>query len=192
MSQLNFYMVRHAPVVNKAGKIYGDDADVDLDIVSAQLAELAATLPHPDKSMWYSSGIERATVTANAVLARMSLNEDLLNIHQGFREQDFGTLIGRGHDQLDGMASFVDGKLFSPEPPDGETISLLCERVAKAIKEVSNLAVAQKLENIVFFCHGGTIRAAHLYFNNLSLDHFIDLYTPHAVVHRFKSFAEHV
>lgn len=183
---MNLYLVRHAPVLGKAGFIYGDDAEVDWSGQETAIAFLATSLPSPDVADWYSSGVDRARKSAEAVLQQMGAEQNTIMDHQGFREQDFGALIGKAHDQLPLDVQFINGKIFALNPPLGETLPQLVTRVAKAIQNVKSAAQAKGKQSIVIFCHGGTIRAAHIAIKGLAIDDYINLDTPPLSLHQYK------
>lgn len=178
MNQMHIYIVRHAPVIGKKGYIYGDDAEIDLDSQAERIAELAVLLPHPEQSIWYHSGVDRARRTAQAVLSSMQYDDDPLIPHCGFREQDFGELIGQKHEDITEYLQFIDGKIYAPHPPKGESIASFVARTRNALDEVKQKAIEAGKSNIVVFCHGGTIRAAHSAINKLDESQFIALDTP--------------
>lgn len=178
MTTLTIYMVRHAPVTGKQGVIYGDDADIDLESTAARIYELSGLLPSPEKSVWYHSGVDRAHRTARAVLSIMQKEQAQITSHDGFREQHFGSLIGCKHEDITDHLRFIDGKIFAPAPPGGETIPEFIARVETAINDLKDKAQQEDKKNIVVFCHGGTIRAAHATIKGLDAEQFISLDTP--------------
>lgn len=108
----------------------------------------------------------------------MKYDSDLLVPHHGFREQDFGELIGQKHEDITEHLRFIDGKIYAPNPPKGESIASFLIRIENAINNVTQQAIDAGKNNIVVFCHGGTIRAAHVAINKLDEDEFIFLDTP--------------
>jgi broad specificity phosphatase PhoE len=181
-------LVRHAPVTGKKGIVYGDDADIDMRGQSEAILALSSQLPSPDKADWYSSGVDRAYRSGKAVLDKMNSDFELgylLRKHSGFREQNFGELIGKSHDEIRDSAQFVDGKLFAPAPPAGEMIGDFILRVAAAVRDVKKTAQKNKRNNIVIFCHGGTIRAAHVAIKMMDHNDFILLDTPPLSLHTY-------
>lgn len=181
---MKLYLVRHAPVLGKAGFIYGDDAEVDWRGQENAISFLAASLPSPDVADWYSSGVERARKSAEAVLHRMGSSQQETMIHEGFREQNFGALIGKAHDELPADVQFINGKIYAPNPPLGETLPQLVARIATAVQEVKSAAQAKGKQSIVIFCHGGAIRAAHIAIKNLDIGDYINLDTPPLSLHK--------
>lgn len=181
---MDLYIVRHAPVINKTGMIYGDEADVDLDNHEEVISGLANILPPPGGALWVYSGIERALLTARAVLKRMNIDQADIACDPGFREQDFGDLIGRSHEDVKEYLQFIDGKIFTQSPPNGESILAFVDRVGKAITQLKERAIQENIKQAVIFSHGGTIRAAHAYLNSLGEDGFIALDTPNFYMYR--------
>lgn len=178
MDMLDFYIIRHAPVIGQKGVIYGDQADIDLKTTRERLPDLAALLPKPDVADWYCSGVDRACRSAMAVLEQQGYGDHEPSAHEGFREQDFGALIGKSHSEITKHLNFVDGKIFSPAPPSGEAIPDMINRVHEAIFDVKSKAERNHKKSVVVFSHGGTIRAAYAALNNLPLKNFIELDTP--------------
>lgn len=172
-------MVRHAPVIGKDGYIYGDEADIDLISTKPRLAELSDLLPNISEAIWYYSGVDRAHKTAKAILNyRTEISSfDFLSIAPGFREQDFGSLIGKSHADVTEHLKFVDGKIYAPSPPDGESIDRFIHRVGEAILSLKKDAAKHSINEVVVVCHGGTIRAANAFIHNLGIDGFLDIET---------------
>ncbi len=178
MSSLKLFIVRHAPVVGQKGFIYGEEADIDLEGQIEMLQLLADKLPSPEKSVWYHSGVDRARRTANAILSLMGQSHENISGHEGFKEQDFGDLIGCRHEDITNHLTFVKGKIHAPHPPNGESIEKFVCRVGSAIKDVGTISSSNGKQSVVIFSHGGTIRAAHTAINELPLQNFIILDTP--------------
>lgn len=179
MSELiDLYMIRHAPVINSAGLIYGDEADVDLQNHLDRLAELASRLPSSRESLWFHSGVQRTILTAQAILDVLSEEHDHLESHEGFKEQNFGDLIGQNIQDIDGHLHLADEKIFAPNPPNGESIGNLRKRVLDSLENVFEIAKNRQINKVVIFTHGGTIRAARLIIEKLPLKEFINFRTP--------------
>ncbi len=177
MVSVEFHIIRHAPVIKRDGFIYGDDADIDMQSVAPQLQKMAYILPSPAQSLWLYSGVPRTYETARGVMRMQGCPNHLLLKHEGFREQNFGALIGQRHEAIQQHLQFIDGKIYAPNPPDGERIPQFIERVARAFEGFRNIPFNPPPAFVVF-SHGGTIRACHLYFKNLDKKSFINLDTP--------------
>jgi broad specificity phosphatase PhoE len=185
MEKIKILMIRHAPVTNQKELVYGDIAEIDLTsaAVKERLYDLSQTLPHGDQALWVHSGVERARLTGQSVMEFKNTPDFCWITHEGFREQNFGDLIGCRHEDVKDHVSFIDGKILSPSPPNGELISDFIQRVSKALSEISQKAREQQKNSVVIFCHGGTLRAANSYLNNVD---FIALDTPPLSVHQFE------
>ena len=185
----NLFMIRHAPVLHPKGMIYGDKAVIDLksEPVKEQLSCLARNIPHINESYWLNSGVERAFETALTIhnLQNKKVDFDIVN-DIGFREQNFGDLIGLSHEDANGHLSFIDGKIAAPTPPNGESVEVFISRVGTAIENVKKEMLERNFSYSVIFCHGGTIRAANVYLNRLKIEDFIRLDTPPLGMHVFR------
>lgn len=184
MASLTLHIIRHAPVIGKEGFIYGDDAGIDLEGQSGRLEGLARMLPGPDEADWYHSGVDRARRTARAVLSLMGRAVASVQGHAGFREQDFGDLIGCRHEEVSAHLKFIDGKIYAPSPPGGETIEAFIKRVSGGIASIGAAAREKGRSHAVVFSHGGTIRAAHAVVNGLGAQDFIKVDTPPLFAYR--------
>ena len=191
-------MVRHAPVNTASDRIYGDDVDVVLGNQITQIRNLAQSLPLPaslidrmqeqqqSAAKWYYSGVPRTRKSALAVLESAGMQNAPLYEDTGFKEQNFGDLIGKRHGDVLDHVVFGEGKMLVAAPPAGEDIPQLLERVCAAIKRVYLDALCAGIPNVVVFTHGGTIRAAHILLNALPQDRYIDLDTPPFSCHKYE------
>lgn len=184
---IKLHLIRHAPVTDHEGMIYGDTASVDLESTKGIIESLSKALPSPNRALWYSSGVERAYRSAEAVLKAMNSSGEPQNIntHKGFREQNFGALIGKSHHDVSDHLQFIDGKIYAPSPPEGESIETLKERMMASIKDLKKTMLLKNKNEAVVFCHGGTIRAAHIAIHGLDEDCFIKLDTPPLSHHQY-------
>ena len=171
---MKFFFVRHAPVVGQDGKVYGDHVQIDLDNHKDKIEGLSKTLPKIDEAIWFYSGVDRTLRTAQAVLD-IRRSEYKLIKNEFFKEQNFGDLIGQRHMDVADHLQWINGNMLATNPPNGETLEDLKLRVAKGIEHAIQTAKNNALENVVVFCHQGTIRAANLVFHNLPVDDFLDI-----------------
>ncbi len=157
-----WWWVRHAPVVEYNGKIYGQ-IDVDCDVSDAPAFEsLAAKIP--EGAVWVTSNLTRTFDTANAILdagGPVPKDPDNPLVEPDFAEQHFGDWQGYSWDELKeaGVPGY-DTFWESPgtnAPPGGESFAYLIERTAKTIERL-NIEYAGR--DIVAVTHGGTIRSA--------------------------------
>ena len=144
--ETNLWLIRHAPVDGPRGVIHGPDAPADLSDATV-FATLKARLPA--NAFAVCSPARRTRETA-AALGLDPIQE------ANFREQDFGTWIGRRHNDL--LAELGDAyRAFwkspaSNRPPGGESF---IDQIARANAGLAALPAG----DVVLVAHSGTIRA---------------------------------
>ena len=160
--ETRWWWVRHAPVVNHNGKIYGQ-GDIDCDVSDIRSFEgLAAKLP--SGAVWLTSHLSRTIKTANAILqarGATSANLEELITENDLAEQSFGDWQNSSWDDLHATGG-SDYKAFWKNPgyeapPGGESFVDLTIRTSSVIERLNNSYPGR---DIVAVAHGGTIRAA--------------------------------
>ncbi|MSO88774.1 MAG: histidine phosphatase family protein [Rhodospirillaceae bacterium] len=149
-----WWWIRHAPVINPGGRIYGQ-SDVAADLSdSARFEALGLVLP--GSAVWVTSQLSRCRDTAAAIRGAGSAPPPIVD--PALAEQNFGEWQGKSHAEI---GFHDDHKLWlaSAEfvPPGGESFAQMMIRVAEA---VDRLTLAHPGRDIVAVAHGGTIRAA--------------------------------
>jgi alpha-ribazole phosphatase len=154
-----WWWVRHAPVINHGGRIYGR-LDVDCDTTdSAPFLALAAALPsHP---VWLATPLRRTRQTLAAILAARG-NESVTPILEpNLMEQDFGAWQGLTHAEVSQQRGGEAHRFWiSPateRPEGGESFADVAARVAPTVTRLSEQYAGQ---DVVAVAHGGVIRAA--------------------------------
>lgn len=153
-----WWWVRHAPVVDVEGIIYGAN-DVECDTTDRQSFEnLAAQLP--GDAVWLTSHLTRTHRTANAIGdAGLKFPTPVQEAHLG--EQDFGDWQGSTWDEMKSKdEATYDAFWDMParnRPPGGESFADLIDRVGAVVDQYTG---AHAGKDIVAVTHGGTIRAA--------------------------------
>lgn len=155
-----WWWVRHAPVTQDGGCIYGQ-ADLDCDCTSDEVfTSLERYLPR--EAVWVTSNLRRTHQTAQAILARRNgetppeplIVPELAEQHLGdWQGLDRATFFG-------GRTPRPDSYWFGPaheRPPGGESFEDLVERVGPAVIRINHMHAGR---DIVAVAHGGTIRAA--------------------------------
>ena len=158
--ETRWWWVRHAPVINPSGAIYGR-LDIPADVSDeASLRETANRLPAG--AAWIVTPLRRTRQTADGLLAAAAGRLDVpsVGVEPELMEQDFGDWQGRGRAEL--YADGIEPHPFwvSPataRPPGGESFADVMGRVGPAIERLSAVHAGQ---DIVAVCHGGPIRAA--------------------------------
>jgi broad specificity phosphatase PhoE len=166
MNVTRFWWIRHAPVINPEGRIYGQ-RDVLADTSNrAAFKGLARRLPQ--EAVWIATQLRRTQATAAAIHAAMGRaegNSPALVIEHDLIEQNFGDWQGLTYEEIGAYGRGPDadnGHRFwlapaATTPPGGESFVDVISRVAPA---VARLAEAHVGRDVVIVAHGGTIRAA--------------------------------
>jgi alpha-ribazole phosphatase len=177
-----WWWIRHAPVINPTGRIYGQ-RDVPADTSNtAAFAALAACVP--DDAIWIATPLTRTQATAAAIHASMNGRAPVApRIEPAFIEQSFGEWQGRSYDEIGAFGKVrpgtkgigVEGHKFwlapaHETPPGGESFVEVMARVADAVQRLTK---AHAGRDIVVVAHGGSIRAA--------LAHALDLHPEAAL-----------
>jgi broad specificity phosphatase PhoE len=153
-----WWWIRHAPVVEHGGRIYGQQ-DLDCDVGHAAVFDgLAHQLPAD--AVWVTTHLRRTRRTAEAILHRRPDRPALL-AERELAEQHFGDWQGRHRDELIAeRGQQWDRFWLAPaheRPPGGESFVDLMARVHASVERLS---AAHAGRDIVAVTHGGTIRAA--------------------------------
>lgn len=156
--ETRWWWIRHAPVIDHGGRIYGQK-DMDCDVSnSTAFCWLAERLPRD--AVWVTSHLKRAKDTAAAIMAA-GLEAPAPIVECDFAEQSFGDWHGLAWDELRaGGAPEYDAfwaDLGNSAPPGGESLAQVIARVAVVIER---LTLAHAGRDIVAVTHGGTIRSA--------------------------------
>ncbi len=152
-----WWLVRHAPVPNMQGRLYGS-SDVACDTSDrAAFEALAAKLPAD--AVWLTSHLGRAKETARAIKAA-GLNAPEPEIEPEIREQDFGQWQGLSWAEMeakepDAYRAFWESPARSA-PPGGESFADMVARTAGVLERYNRTHAGR---DIVAVCHAGSIRA---------------------------------
>ncbi len=154
-----WWWIRHAPVVQKERRLYGN-SDVPCDCSdSAMFARLADRLPRD--AVWITSALGRTRETALAVARQMPPPEPRLHADPDLNEQSFGDWQGRTPDEVARLRGGEWHRFWlAPAvqvPPGGESFEQLVERGGRSIRR---LTAEHAGHDLVAVAHGGTIRAA--------------------------------
>ena len=156
MTETRWWWVRHAPVTETGGRIYGaTDPNADTGDLESFLA-LSALLPQ--KARWVTSHLRRTRQTARsiALAGKRTVSPE---VESGLGEQDFGDWQGKRYDEFAASAPAHRFWLAPATtiPPNGESFANLCDRVTPVIHRLTEEWAG---EDIIAVAHGGTIRAA--------------------------------
>lgn len=157
VQRTTLWWIRHAPVVDNGGLVYGQ-GDIEADCSDpAPFAGLARVLPRD--AVWITSQLRRTRETAEAI-GRAGLALPDLAIDPDLAEQDFGDWQGQNRDEIHARSS--DWRRFWLCPaetaaPGGESFADVMARTRRA---VDRILAAHGGRDVVVVAHGGTIRAA--------------------------------
>lgn len=149
-----WWLVRHAPVANPQGLVYGrSDMAVDL----SDEKKLRAVARHlPRDAVWVTSHLSRTLDTA--LRLQELFDEDVIPTREsGFAEQHFGAWeLQHWKDLPNGETTRFWTDFARQQPPEGESFSDVVERVGPVFDRLNRSWAGR---DIVAVIHGGTIRA---------------------------------
>jgi broad specificity phosphatase PhoE len=152
-----WWWVRHAPVRNDGGNIYGQ-TDIACDTGDREVFEAVAKIL-PRQAVWVASNLMRTHQTAEAIWATGFPRPAAMPHEAAFAEQHLGQWQGMNRAAF--LASRPVGSHWFAgidEPaPGGESFMDLYNRTCSAIDRL-NLEHAGK--DVIAVGHGGTIKAA--------------------------------
>ncbi len=153
-----WWWVRHAPVVEQVGRLYGQTNLACDTSNTAALKALAAMLPKG--AVWVVSHLRRTTETAQAIAAN-GMDAPHPTVEPDLAEQHFGVWQGLTWDEIS-AAHEKDHREFWKDPggnapPGGESMAKVISRASAAI---CRLTTANGGRDIVAVAHAGSIRAA--------------------------------
>ena len=161
-SPTRWFLVRHAPVRENNGSLYGRlDFNCDCSDSEAfgRLRTQLKRLKLSENPVVLTSTLKRTSQTLHAL--QLPCGDSEAAAFPELNEQDFGDWEGKSHQELDStipeiMKSFWDNAAESI-PPGGESFRQLCERVSTF---VGTSTETHRGQDILCICHGGTIRSA--------------------------------
>src|SRR3954466_4299667 len=152
-----WWWVRHAPVREDGGNIYGQK-DIACDTSDGEVFEAVAKIL-PRNAVWYSSNLMRTHQTADAIWAAGFPRPANMIRETAFAEQDLGEWQGMNRaaflaSRPLGSSWFAD---IGEPAPGGESFLDLYNRVCAAIDRIT---AEQAGQDVIAVAHGGTIKAA--------------------------------
>ena len=159
MTMTRWWWVRHAPVTNQGGRIYGN-RDVACDCSDTALFQrLARHLPEP--AAWVVTPLSRTRQTAEAIARHRPTAPPAFEVEQHLAEQDFGEWQGLTYAELEAARAGAWHRFWlapaEETPPGGESFAAVCARVAAAVARLNQRFAGT---DIICVSHGGPIRAA--------------------------------
>jgi len=176
------YIFRHGQSEDNANYIFSGWRDSNITEKGVKQAEeIGPKLKDKNIGMLISSDQIRAIRTMEIAISQNEKARKLEIIKDPrIKERGYGLL--EGYSKLELLLwneplfqSFRRG--YNIIPPDGESLKMVCERVASFCKEIIPL-VKQSGLNVAISCHGNSIRGFRKYFENLNDDETAELETP--------------
>lgn len=154
-----WWWVRHAPVREDGGRIYGQ-SDLNCDCSDTVVFQgLARTLPR--NAVWVSSTLKRTHQTAAAIWDAGFPKPQAMAHEKDFAEQNLGDWQGRDRAAFYASRPVQLGSTwFGPadeQTPNGESFLDLYARVGNGIGRLNDVHAGR---DIVAVTHGGVIKAA--------------------------------
>ena len=156
MTHTRWWWVRHAPVTETGGRVYGATDPNAGTGDGAAFRALDAMLP--GRAQWVTSHLRRTGQTAAAIAAAGRRRIEPLR-EAALGEQDFGDWHGMAYDDIRALP-VAHRFWLAPAAyrvPGGESFADLCRRAGAAIRRLTRRFAGC---DIVCVAHGGTIRAA--------------------------------
>ncbi|WP_284262517.1 histidine phosphatase family protein [Bradyrhizobium iriomotense] len=152
-----WWWVRHAPVRNDGGNIYGQK-DLACDTSDSEVFEAVAKIL-PRSAVWYSSNLMRTHQTAEAIWAAGFPKPATMIWEADFAEQNLGQWQGMNRaafiaSRPAGSSWFAD---INEPAPGGESFMDLYNRTCRTIERINREQAGQ---DVIAVTHGGTIKAA--------------------------------
>ncbi len=153
-----WWWIRHAPVVEQVGRLYGQ-TDLACDTSdTAALKALAAILPKG--ALWVTSHLRRTGDTARAI-ATNGIDASPPIVEPDLAEQHFGAWQGMTWDEIRAAHEEASQEFWKDPtgnaPPGGESFAHVVARAGAVIKR---LTTANSGRDMVCVAHAGSIRAA--------------------------------
>lgn len=162
VTSTRWWWIRHAPVREDGGNIYGQ-YDIGCDTSDTVVFKGVAKFL-PKSAVWFSSNLKRTHQTAEAIWAAGLPRPDRMHQDKAFAEQDLGQWQGMNRAAFfASRPASIASYWFAPaheRAPGGESFNDLFERTTAAIARISAVHAGS---DIVCVSHGGPIKAAIAY-----------------------------
>jgi alpha-ribazole phosphatase len=188
MIATRWWWIRHAPVVNHGGRVYGQN-DLLADCSNAALfGWLASELPAG--ALWLTTPLNRTRQTAEALLAAGAPAPAQSAEEPAFLEQHFGDWQGLTYEELGARRDGAWHRFWHAPahetPPGGESFAAVVERVGAAVRRIS---ASHEGRDIVVVAHGGSIRAALAHALGLEVERALGFAVENCSLTRLDHFA---
>jgi len=176
------YIFRHGQSEDNLNMTFSGWRNCDITDEGAKQAKvLAPKLKDKKISMLISSDQKRAiktmeiAVSENEYASKLSIEQD-----KRVRERSYGLLEGYSKLEIflwNEKLTHAFRRKYDVIPPEGESLKMVCERVAEFCDEIVPVMKETKI-NVAISCHGNSIRGLRKYFEGLSEEETSNLETP--------------
>jgi len=176
------YVFRHGQTEDNANFVFSGWHDSPLtEKGRTQAKELAELLKNKKIDMLFSSPLIRAVDTMKIA---MSLNDKAKELEittdKRIMERNYGDYVGKSKLELQLENPELAQKVrrsFDFVPPNGESLQMVCMRVADFCDSILPLMKKYNV-NVAVSCHGNSIRGFRRYFEKLSDEETATIETP--------------
>jgi len=176
------YIFRHGQTEDNANFLFSGWRDPALTEKGKQDALILAEKIKDKKiQMLIASPQKRAIDTMKLAISKNPQAKDLeIHTDPRIKERSYGEFQGKSKLEVyleDPDYAHKIRRDFYTQPKNGESMKMVCERVAKFCEEIIPLMKKNKI-NIAISCHGNSIRGFRKYFEHLDNDVIANVETP--------------
>ena len=176
------YVFRHGQTYDNADFTFSGWRDPHITkLGEKQALILADKIRNKKISRLYSSDQIRAVETMKLAVSKNRKAKKLsICIDARIKERSYGVYQGQSKLEIymkNPAALEHIRRSFSSAPPEGESIEMVCKRVASFCDELVEIMKKEKI-NVAVSCHGNSIRGFRKYFENLSDERTAEVETP--------------
>jgi 2,3-bisphosphoglycerate-dependent phosphoglycerate mutase len=176
------YIFRHGQSEDNAEYVFSGWRDSKLTQKGIEQAEILAEKIKDKKiDMLISSPQNRAVETMKTAISKNGQAKNLeIHLDDRIKERRYGDLQGTSKLEIQLKDPDLLKKIrrsYDYTPPNGESLEMVCKRVADFCDEIIPLMREHKI-NVAVSCHGNSIRGFRKYFENLDEKTTAEMETP--------------
>ncbi len=176
------YIFRHGQTEDNANYIFSGWRDSPITETGKQQAEvLAEKLKDKKLDVLISSPQIRAVDTMKIAVSKNPTAKDLpIETDERIKERSYGDYQGKSKMEIQMEDPEKLQKIrrgYSEVPPNGESIGMVCKRVASFCEDIVKRMKEENI-NVAVSCHGNSMRGFREYFEHLAPEEVEKLETP--------------
>lgn len=186
---IDILLIRHGETAWNVEKRMQGHCDIGLNALGLrQAAALGRALQQEHFDAIYSSDLQRAMVTAEAIAVSHGLS---VATDAGLRERCFGAFEGQLYATLEsrdpaGFAAWKDRDLDARYPAGVRTAETLREFSVRSLATIDRLVAQGCARRIAIVTHGGVLECVHRAATGASLQQPRDFAIPNAAINRVR------